>query len=223
VRKRIISIISTILYTTLVLNAIGTKSVSASQIYSSEVNILVAENDESYSGANKLLTEALQDKNFYRYNMAYAAIMKISDENVRDSMLSKLSAIQKDVWTEDIKKFNNMLDELVNTNGSGKIYDEIYASVQASSLVDLDKGYLLGELDSWGRKLVYTTDYSEAVSKVVRAWEVLDKGSKEQLQVAVLEADKAIVLVKNAYSKAYLTLEINKIKEKNGFTVVNIT
>ena len=219
VRNRVLSII---LSTILLLGLGSTKLVSAKELDSKEINKVLAQNEDGLSEANRLLIEALQDKNFYRYNMAYASIMKIDDENTRNSLLGKLLTIQKDVWTQDIKRFNAMFDELIKTNGSGKIYDEVYAAIKASSLVDLDKWYLLGELDSWGRKLVFTADYSEAVSKVVEAWEISSKGTKDQLQLAIVDAEKAVASVSNTYSKAYLNLEIIKLKEKNGFTVVDI-
>jgi hypothetical protein len=175
------------------------------------------------SDARNKLNEALRERTFYKYNVAYNEIVKLEDAALRDQMLGELGAIADVVWTSDVKKFNSMLDNLVNTKGSGKIYDDIEAQVGGSSLAEEDKQYLLGELTSWGKRIVYTSDYSDAVEKVVYAWKMLSSGSEVNLNNAITAAEKAINSVKNSYSKVYLSDQLKQIKEKGEFTVVDIS
>lgn len=155
--------------------------------------------------STKLVQIALDKKTFYDYNMAYNAIMKLGETYERDVLLARLSSVSEIVWRPDVKKFNAMLDDLVETKGSGKIYDELEAQVTNSSLQEVDKAYLLGELTSWGKSIVYTEDYKFALDKIIKAWN--DKKCIE-------EAENALKQVKNEYSKSYLSDELEKIKIK---------
>jgi hypothetical protein len=101
--------------------------------------------DDIVQKAQQYVDEALNEKTFYKYNWAYEEIGKIDDTTLKNNLLAKLSTIANDVWTDDVKKFNKMLDNLVATNGSGKVYDDMNGSVDSSSMGDMDKGYLLGE------------------------------------------------------------------------------
>lgn len=163
--------------------------------------------------AENILQQALNEKTFYKYNVAYEAIMKVEDGKTRDDLMVRLSSIANIVWTEDIRKFNSMLAELLNTKGSGKIYDDIQSQVNSALLNEVDKAYLLGELNSWGRKLVYTPDYADAVDKVVMAWNSLNR-SKADYDYSITKAQKVVANVKNPHSKEYLLDQIKQIKSK---------
>lgn len=206
----------------LLLGLSGTALANAKLLDGKAINKVTAVNQYDLSEAKRLLKEALDDKNFYRYNMAYNAIMKIQDPVYRDPLLGQLATIMNDVWSPDVKKFNLMIEDLVKTKGSGKIYDDMYSAVQNSNLVNLDKWYLLGELDSWGRDLVFTEDYADGVAKVVYAWKMLAEGTEQNLNSAIADAENTIRLVKNSYSRDYLTGEISKIKEKSEFSIIEI-
>ena len=169
---------------------------SASEINRSNSNIVEA---------NRLLQQALSEKTFYKYNLAYTEITKVQDKLAQESLMQKLAAITSIVWTDDVKKFNKTLDDLVSTKGSGKIYDQMEAAVGKSSLQEIDKGYLLGELTSWGRKLVYTADYTRAVDSLNTAWR--SKSNND-----IVNAENNINLVVNNYSKDYLKEELLKLK-----------
>lgn len=183
----------------------------------------VSNDEETINQSRKLLEEALAEKTFYKYNVAYSSINSIKDSSVRDSLLAQLGTIADIVWSDDVKKFNRMLDSLVSTNGSGEIYDNIQNEVGKSSLTDVDKAYLLGELTSWGRRIVYTSDYGNAVDKVVYAWKMLSNGTEANINSAISDAEKAINEVKNTYSKSYLINQLKQIKEQTEFTVVDIS
>lgn len=173
--------------------------------------------------SRKLVDEALVEKKFYKYNIAYASVNRISDAYIKGELLGKLATISEVVFTSEINGYIGLLTQLVQSGGSGKLYDEIEAEFRKSPLDDFDKGYLLGELTGWGKKLVYTTDYQTAVDRVVDAWTMLSKGSDTNTNAAIAAAEKAINGVKNRYSKDYLTNQLEQIKQQTEFTVIEIS
>lgn len=205
----------------LLLGFSGTVLASAKLLEAKNVKV-AAVNQKDLNEAQFLLDQALKERTFYKYNLAYTAILKIGDQVYRDSLMNELAAIMDIVWSPDVKLFNSMLDRLVSTKGSGKIYDEMEAAVSKSTLHEEDKGYLLGELTSWGKRLVYTTDYADAVDKVVYAWIMLKNGTEQNISVAISEAQNAIKGVKNNYSRDYLTEQINQVKLQSEFSIIEI-
>lgn len=183
--------------------------------------INIEENKKVGQISGIVLDEALREKTFYKYNLAYALIMKIQDTAVRDPLLGQLSTITDTVWTPDIKTHVALLADLTST-GSGKIYSKIEVDMGKTSLSDIDKGYLLGELTTWGLNLVYTDDYKNAVDKLNYAWKMLSTGTEQNVTAAITDAQTAISYVKNMYSKAYLTEELNAIKLQTEFSVIEI-
>jgi hypothetical protein len=168
-----------------------------------------------------ILNEALNEKTFYKYNLTYGLLMKINDASVRDPLLTKLSTIHDIVWTSDIKAHVASLDELTKT-GSGKTYDKMDIDINKTNLSAIDKGYLLGELTGWGRNLVFTDDYKNAVNKVVYAGKMLNTGTDQNITAAIADAQTAVSSVKNMYSKSYLLEELANIKAQTEFSVVEI-
>lgn len=154
--------------------------------------------------SSSLVNEALKEKIFYYYNVAYYEVMQLPEGKDKDLLLAKLSSISNFIWTDAIKDINRMIDELVST-ASGKIYDEIQVVIQNANISYIDKAYLLGEVTSWGKKLVWTPDYVKAVDLVVKAWSQKDAESIDNAKNSVEE-------LKNHYSKEYLLEEISKIK-----------
>jgi hypothetical protein len=156
--------------------------------------------------ASELVEKALAEKDFYHFNIAYYKAVKVSDEKSKAEILDKLAGIHDLVWNADIANINGILDQLVVT-ASGKIYDDIQVVINNANISAVDKGYLLGEVTSWGKKLVFTDEYRAAVDAVVNAWNKLDADS-------VSKAEAAIAKVTNTYSKDYLLGEVAKIKAK---------
>jgi hypothetical protein len=156
--------------------------------------------------ATELLEKALEEKDFYHFNIAYYKINKLSDEKEKAESLDKLATIHELVWNASIANINKILDELVVT-GSGKIYDDVQVVINSTNLSAVDKGYLLGEVTSWGKKLVFTEEYKVAVDAINVAWDKLDMDS-------VTKAEAAVAKVTNTHSKEYLLGEITKIKVK---------
>jgi hypothetical protein len=156
--------------------------------------------------ALELVEKALVEKDFYHFNIAYYKVVKLSDETERAVQLDKLASIHDLVWSADIANINKILDNLVAT-GSGKIYDDVQVVINAANLSAVDKGYLLGEVTSWGKKLVFTDAYKAAVDALKIAWTNLDADS-------VSKAETAIAKITNTYSKEYLLVELAKVKAK---------
>lgn len=152
------------------------------------------------NSARSLLEKALNAKTFYHYNLAYEEVMKLDDIIERDQLLGKLSSIYSVVWSPEINGIYNTLLEMTKT-ASGKIYDKIQTDITSSVISQVDKDYLLGEVNSWGRKLVWTDDYSEGVKALTEAWHKKDINS-------ITKAQEAIVKIKNQYSREYLSGEL---------------
>jgi hypothetical protein len=171
---------------------------------------VVANGEELNS--TKMVQEALQQKTFYHYNMAYAEVMKMEDIAERDRLLGELGSITNIVWTDEIKYINTLIEDMCKT-ASGRTYDQIEATVNKSSLGAMDKGYLLGELTSWGRKLVWTADYVAGVEKLGSAWTKLEASDADTV---FANAETEINKIKNTPSREYLLEELQKAKvEKN--------
>jgi hypothetical protein len=204
-------------------STIALASASASNINAVQYAAALTSEEELISKSRKLVDEALAEKKFYKYNIAYASVNSINDVYIKGELLGKLATISDLVFTPEINRYIGMLTDLVQSGGSGKLYDEIEADFRKSPLDDFDKGYLLGELTGWGKKLVYTPDYQTAVDRVVDAWTMLSKGSEANTNAAIAAAEKAINGIKNRYSKDYLTEQLEQIKLQTEFTVIEIS
>lgn len=208
------------------INAFNKKNKTSSKLASfclfaalvSVVNVIFVYADTNTNSISKLIEKATVDMSFYYYNEAYVEIMKLNNENERSSYLTKLNSISDLVWNEDIKKINNSITELA-TVASGKLYDDIQNTINTANISYIDKSYLLGEVTSWGKKLVWTPDYSEGISKLSEAWNMKDLES-------VSKAEESILQIKNEYSRKYLLEELEKVKklinEKSEFIFAGV-
>jgi hypothetical protein len=164
------------------------------------------------NNAENLVEQAVKYKSFYYYNEAYSLIMQMSDESQKNILLTKLASISSAAWNDDIKNIYKMLQDLVNT-ASGKIYDDIQTTINVANIQQIDKDYLLGEVTSWGKRLVWTEDYSEGVSCLIDAWSNISRES-------ITKAENAINNIKNQYSKDYLLYELTKLKKKSEENII---
>jgi hypothetical protein len=182
---------------TIVLAVITTLTIQTSVFASSTgtINIDTQQN---------LLNIALSNRTFYNYNMAFFSILDVKDENVKNQLLSKLATISNEIYTPEILHYLDLLAQVAQ-NGSGKVYDQTEAELRNSKLNDFDKGYLLGELTSWGKQKVYSADYISAVDEVILAWNNKD---------LISQAEDLINKVSNTYSKDYLLEQLALIKDK---------
>lgn len=158
----------------------------------------------SYDSAEELVDKAILQKSFYYYNEAYNEIMKLKGENEKTTLLEKLSSIGGEIWSDDIKNINNIITQLAST-GSGKLYDEVQLVISNASIPEIDKSYLLGEVTTWGQRLVWTEDYNQAIEVLGDAWIKKDSNS-------VSKAEGVINNVKNEHSRSYLLSELEGLK-----------
>lgn len=159
--------------------------------------------------AAESVDRALSLKTFYHFNVAYAKVTAMEETSEKYQLLGKLTDIQELVWTEEINKTLSMLTQLTKT-ASAKEYSQIENYVANSKMNEWDKGYLLGELTSWGKKLVWTDDYTKAVSVLATAYINKDSDS-------IKKAEKIILQINNKYSKEYLLEELNNLKLSIGY------
>lgn len=158
--------------------------------------------------ASLLVYNALRDKTFYSFNIALYETTKLTDEVSKARLLSKLASIENIVWTEDVKQVYSRLKDLAAT-GSARIYDETQVYITNSGMSPVDKDYLLWELTTWGKDLVWTEDYKTAMKYFV------DFCNELHIESAII-AETHILEVKNSYSREYLLEELDKIKEANN-------
>lgn len=195
-----------------ILSTISTISiVNAKPISSSLALNTTVTSQYKYSDAEDLLNQALDERTFYKYNLAYEAISKIGDSIIQAELMSKLATIANIVWTPEIAQVSSNFSKLIETNGSGKIYDETEAYINGVNINATDKAYLLGELTSWGRKLVFTDDYKLALDGIIEAWNSINRSNISQ---AVSTAERRVNNVKNSASRDYLLEQLNQIKDK---------
>ena len=169
---------------------------------STTINISQVKAD--YSSASNLVDKAVSQKSFYYYNTAYAETMELKNENEKNELLTKLNSISNEVWNDNVKHTNKLLEDMVKT-ASGRIYDEIEAYINKSNMPDIDKSYFLSELTSWGRKLIWTDEYKAAMDSILSAYEKKDQASAES-------AKQIINKVANTNSKDYLLEQLGYIK-----------
>lgn len=198
------------------LAAILTFSTTSIYVKAKEPSIIVYDDQTSsqqyiITEAKSLVSQALNEKSFYKYNISFAKIMQITDLGERNLLLSQLGAISSEIYTKDILHFNELLASVAQT-GSGRIYDNAEAEIRSSSLSEVDKGYLLGELTSWGRQMVYTLDYTAALDKLIEAWNFINDPSK--IYTAIVYAETSINNVKNIYNKQYLYEQLDGLKKQ---------
>jgi hypothetical protein len=152
-----------------------------------------------------MIDKAYTDQTFYAYNAAYTEILKLP-KNQQTSLMEQLAKLQATVWNDDIAKCIQLLNK-IPTTGSGKIYDTIEATINSSNINAVDKAYLLGELTGWGRKLVFTEDYTKALGDLTKAWT-----TKTSADAASAEA--SINSIQNTYNKEYLMESLHTLKFK---------
>lgn len=168
---------------------------------SSSNNIAVKADAE---GASSLISKTESERSFYYYNEAYNEIIKLDNETKKNELLGKLASLYSVVWNQDIININKELDTLVKT-ASGKVYEDVQVIIANANIYYLDKEYLLGEVTSWGKQLVWTEDYSLAMEALLNAWTNTNADS-------VKKAENAINSINNSYSRQYLLDELNNLR-----------
>jgi hypothetical protein len=166
-----------------------------------------AENNSNKDNANTKVEQAINNKTFYNYMMAYIDILNLPQDQ-QGELLNQLAPLWNDVNTAKVQKARTMLKNVAK-NKDGKTYAETEAYLSGLSDSDMDawtKGYLLGELTSWGRQFVFTDDYKSGVDSLINI------GNEKSLD-SYTKALATINNISNSASKEYLLGELANYKK----------
>jgi hypothetical protein len=166
----------------------------------------VVKDTTQLDNATAKVKQAVNNRTFYNYMMAYIDILNLPVDQ-QGNLLNQLNPVFNDANTPKVQKAMTML-ETVAKDKDGKIYADTEAYLTGISSNEMDeftKGYLLGELTSWGRQFVFTSDYVKAVDSLNVA--CINKDSK-----SISEAETLIGQVVNSASKSYLLGKLNNLK-----------
>jgi urease gamma subunit len=141
------------------------------------------------------IEETQRTKRFGNYNEAYAMIIQLP-QSEQTKYLDELGKLADYVYTLLNKEMINSLREFAE-NANLRDYEAMIVLINDKIKDPIDNGYFLGELTSWGKKLVYTPDVVTAVDAVIKVY------SQKTVQ-SVDTAKAAITKVKNIDSREYL-------------------
>lgn len=175
------------------------------------ISPVIARANTDYTALESLVSQALVERNFYHFNLAYGKVMNMEAGYERDLLLSKLSTISNEVWTKDITDIVQMFDVMAKEK-SGREFDRLEAKIKNSPIKEIEKQYLYSELHSWGKDTVWTSDYIKAIDAVVKVW-------NDKSEASALEADKAISELKVQINKEYIKELLKEAKVAVGLLV----
>jgi pectinesterase len=158
--------------------------------------------------AQSLVENAIKAETFFDYNMAYDSIerLPVGNEAVKAGLEAQLTQVSKKVWTQPIIEINKDIDSMVKTK-SARAYDELVAKINNADLKSVDRDYLANELATWGKELIWTSDYKAAVEAIVKAWTNMTESNIKSAKEVVSK----VILNDN---KEYLSNELVKIESK---------
>lgn len=162
---------------------------------------------DAKTDAKVKVEQAVQNKTFYSYMMAYIDILNLPEDQ-QGELLNKLAPVFADANTPAVQKARTMLENVAK-NKDGKIYAETEVYLNSIKENDMDaftRDYLLGELTSWGRQFVFTEDYTQAVDSLMEI-------GKYKTYDSYKKALETINKTKNTASKEYLLGELANAKK----------
>ncbi|WP_055666514.1 cohesin domain-containing protein [Desnuesiella massiliensis] len=174
---------------------------------SKEVNFYVIDKN-LFSATEPAVNDALNIKNFARFQIAYATILKNFSNNlvIRDAYLGKIIGLWDIVNTPDIVAIRNEIQKLADNRDLGA-YNKIELELAPKLTIKDNRDYILGELDAWGRDYVWTANVKVAVSEVINLWKNPTLENKAK-------AEAAIAKVESAASRQYLSKEVSSVPIK---------
>lgn len=188
-RKKLISLIATLSSVALLFSA----------------KVVQAEENVTIEYVTSKVSQAKQIKLIGVYNEAYAAILKLPAD-IQPNFLAELATVSKDVYTPDNLELLKRINDITSDPSLGD-FTKLLNFIDINIKNEIDKGYFMGEMDSWGRKLVYTPEVLNAIKAVEKAW--IDK-----TQQSVAAAQIAIAKVKIKGSREWLTGQLPQIDIK---------
>jgi hypothetical protein len=176
------------------------------------ISPLMVKAETNYTDVQNSVNLAVAEKNFYYYNMAFGRIMELPEGYERDVLLGQLATITNEVWTQQIADIVQSF-HIIAKEKSGREYDKAQRLINNSSLKEIDKQYLLHELNTWGRDTVWTADYKKAIDAIIKVW-------TDKTEAAAQAAEKAISELKVELNKAYLTELFEEAKNAVGLGAI---
>jgi hypothetical protein len=164
------------------------------------IDRVVTETQEA-KGLVKLAKTSLA---YIDYKNAYTAVTELPVKEQK-FMLSELEAIQKDVFTEDIKKVQDAIKAIEKEKNIDNYYD-IMAMISSEVKLQKNKEYLMAELDLWEDGYIFTTEVIEATDAISKAWKLKDEKS-------IAEAEIAVSRVKGKENQKWLMDQIDEIRD----------
>lgn len=161
--------------------------------------------EQDYESIEQAVEESISQKDFYHYNLAYQKIMELSVGYERDVLLSKLYSVVDEVWTKDISEIVYLF-ELMAKEKSRRVYDILEPRINKADLKEIDRQYLLTEVNTWCRDIVNEEDNSKAAYRAIEVWESKVRG-------AFRNAQKYIGLLKLFIDEEYLEWEFGESKQ----------
>lgn len=141
------------------------------------------------------IEETKRTGRFGNYNEALTMIIQLpKDEQTK--YLDELGKLASEVYTPLNKEIINSLGEFAK-NGNLRDYEKMIVQINEKVKDPIDNGYFLGELTSWGKKLVYTPEVVLAIDSIGNVY-------SQKSNQSVDTAKAAIVNVKNVDSREYL-------------------
>jgi hypothetical protein len=176
----------------------------------SSTRIVLADSEMDYEAISCKVTEAKHKKSIGVYNEAYVAILGLPASE-QDELMAELATVSKDVYTpinlDILKKINS-----IATNPNLNDFNELLDYIDVNIINEADKGYFKGEMDSWGRKLVYTKD-------VVNAIDAVQKACRDKTEQNIAYAKSMIDNVNNNESKKWLISQVPSSKEQGKIII----
>jgi hypothetical protein len=177
----------------------------------------------NYDQITSLVEWAVKEKTFYDYNVAYNLVQTVPQSDKKESYLSKLSSIVPDVWNDEISNYMDAV-KLMDDTKSIEFHDYLRDEIQENkTLKDTDKDYLLGEIAKWGKKNVWTKDYSQAVSDISDIWTKKTIESVEKAKASINNMDSKInkQYLFELLDEAYSGVEIDSEKLNRRYFDLN--
>lgn len=182
--------------------------VALSILVSSAVMPFTTKAATNFASVQETVKVALAEKNFYYFNLAFERIMNLESEYERAVLLAELDTITMDVWTEEIGEIVANFVVIANDK-SGRVYDATHAEINKSSLNEIDKQYLLHELNTWGKATIWTDDYMKAIDSIIKVW-------NDKTEADAQAAEAAIAELSIEANKVYLTELLDEAKVAVG-------
>lgn len=164
--------------------------------------------------AQALVDNAKKTMAFVDYNQAYAAIMALPAAD-QPALLAQLAPLWDKVATKDVTDVLNKMDALA-ANKDLKNYYDLYDMINNTVSLPRNQQYLMGELTSWGKNAVFTSDVVAATDAIIKAWT-----SKSAADIQA--AKDASAKVTNAGSLAWLNDQIAQVSAAAPVAVSSVT